>query len=102
MVKKYLIGVLAALLSAVSLAAVNINTATAEELKTLPGIGPSKAAAIVEYRQQNGQFKSVDDLKNVKGIGEGVLAKLRDEATVGGGAKKAAKAEPALKPNSKK
>lgn len=102
MVKKYLMGVLAALLSAVSLAAVNINTATAEELKTLPGIGPSKAAAIVEYRQQNGQFKSVDDLKNVKGIGEGVLAKLRDEATVGGGAKKAAKAEPALKPNSKK
>ena len=96
--KRFYAGVLAMLLSAVSLAAVNINTATEEELKALPGIGPSKAAAIVAYRQHNGQFKSVDDLKNVKGIGEGVLAKLRDEATVNGGArKKTDKAVPAIK-----
>ncbi|OSI13890.1 ComEA family DNA-binding protein, partial [Neisseria dumasiana] len=72
--KRFYAGVSAMLLSALSLAAVNINTATEEELKALPGIGPSKAAAIVAYRQHNGQFKSVDDLKNVKGIGEGVLA----------------------------
>ncbi|OSI10124.1 ComEA family DNA-binding protein, partial [Neisseria zoodegmatis] len=64
-------------------------------------IGPSKAAAIVEYRQHNGQFKSVDDLKNVKGIGEGILAKLRDEATVGGGKKPAKAAVPALKEKAK-
>ncbi|KPN72773.1 helix-hairpin-helix domain-containing protein, partial [Neisseria sp. 74A18] len=67
--KRFYAGVSAMLLSALSLAAVNINTATEEELKALPGIGPSKAAAIVAYRQHNGQFKSVDDLKNVKGIG---------------------------------
>ncbi|UOO76238.1 helix-hairpin-helix domain-containing protein [Neisseria sp. Dent CA1/247] len=99
--KKYLAGALALLWSAVSLAAVNINTATAEELKALPGIGPSKAAAIVEYRQHNGQFKSVDDLKNVKGIGEGILAKLRDEATVSGGKKPVKAAVPELKEKDK-
>ena len=93
--KKYLTGLLAVLMSAVSLAAVDINTATADELKALPGIGPSKAAAIVEYRNQNGRFKSVDELKNVKGIGDGVLAKLKEEATVGSGAKAAKAAKPA-------
>lgn len=99
--KKYLVGALALLWSALALAAVNINTATVEELKALPGIGPSKAAAIVAYREQNGQFKSVDDLKNVKGIGEGVLAKLREEATVNGAKKPAKVAVPALKEKAK-
>lgn len=94
-IKHCLFGALAALAAPLLLAAVNINTATAEELKALPGIGPSKAEAIVAYRQQNGSFKSVDDLKNVKGIGAGILAKLRDEATVGG--KEAKAAQPALK-----
>lgn len=93
--KHYLFGALAALAAPLLLAAVNINTATAEELKALPGIGPSKAAAIVAYREQNGSFKSVDDLQNVKGIGAGILAKLREEATVGAGAAK--KAQPAVK-----
>lgn len=93
--KHYLFGVLAALSAPLLLAAVNINTATAEELKALPGVGSSKAAAIVAYREQNGSFKSVDDLKNVKGIGEGILAKLREEATVG--AKEAKKAQPVVK-----
>ena len=93
--KHYLFGALAALAAPLLLAAVNINSATAEELKALPGIGPSKAAAIVAYREQNGSFKSVDDLKNVKGIGEGILAKLREEATVGAGGAK--KAQPAVK-----
>ena len=49
---------------------ININTATQTELETLPGIGPSLAYKIVEYRQQNGKFKAVEDLKNVSGIGE--------------------------------
>ncbi|MBF0803633.1 MULTISPECIES: helix-hairpin-helix domain-containing protein [Neisseria] len=93
--KLYLLGILSAITPTLLLAAVNINTATAEELKALPGIGPSKAAAIVEYRSQNGSFKSVDDLKNVKGIGEGILSKLREEATVEG--KAAGKAQPAVK-----
>lgn len=95
--KQYVLGLAAALFSPLLLAAVNINTATAEELKALPGIGPSKAEAIVAYRSQNGAFKSVDDLKNVKGIGDGILAKLRGEATVEGAQKAAPKARPAVK-----
>lgn len=64
---------------------ININTATEAELETLPGIGPSKAAAIVQYRSEHGAFKSVDDLDNVPGIGSSTLANLRDSATVGDG-----------------
>ena len=56
---------------------VNLNTASETELSTLPGIGPAKAKAILEYRQQNGRFKSVDDLKNVSGIGEKTFEKLK-------------------------
>ena len=90
--KNWILGILALCSTAWAMAAVNINSASAEELRALPGIGPSKAAAIVAYRQQNGSFKSVDELKNVKGIGEGILNRLRDEATVSGGAGKKAKA----------
>lgn len=57
---------------------VNINTADAEELKTLPGIGDSKARNIIAYREKNGAFKAAEDIKNVDGIGEGVFAKLED------------------------
>lgn len=64
-------------------AAVNLNTATVDELDGVKGIGPSKAKAIVDYRSKNGQFKSVDDLKGVKGFGEKSVAKLRGELTVG-------------------
>jgi len=74
-------------------AAVNLNTATVEELDAVKGIGPSKAKAIVDYRSKNGQFKSVDDLKGVKGFGEKSVAKLRGELTVGDSA-----AAPALAP----
>ena len=94
-IKQWLLGALALCATGLSLAAVNINTASAEELKALPGIGPSKAAAIVAYRDQNGIFKSVEELKNVKGIGEGIYNRLKDEAAVGGGAAK--KAKPAVK-----
>ncbi|WP_194717726.1 ComEA family DNA-binding protein, partial [Neisseria meningitidis] len=74
---------------AFSLAAVNINAASQQELEALPGIGPAKAKAIAEYRAQNGAFKSVDDLTKVKGIGPAVLAKLKDQASVGAPAPKA-------------
>jgi competence protein ComEA len=74
---------LAALLALPALAAVNINTATKDELVALSGIGPAKAQAILDYRKANGPFKSVDDLKNVKGIGAKRLEKLRADITVG-------------------
>ena len=61
---------------------ININTATAEELDTLPGIGPSTAAAIVEDRERNGPFASPEDLMRVSGIGEGKFSKLKDQIRV--------------------
>lgn len=60
---------------------VNINTATKEELMTLNGIGESKALSILEYRTQN-PFKTIDELKNIKGIGESVFDKVKDYITV--------------------
>ncbi|MEA3459697.1 MAG: helix-hairpin-helix domain-containing protein, partial [Chloroflexota bacterium] len=61
---------------------VNINTATAEELETLPGIGPAFAQRIIEYRQEKGPFASIEDIEKVKGIGEATFEKLRDLITV--------------------
>ncbi len=65
-------------------AAVNLNTATKEELDSVKGIGPVKAQAIIDYRNQHGPFKSVDDLKNVKGFGDKTVAKMRGELSVSG------------------
>ena len=93
--KKLILGALALLSMSWALAAVNIHTAGADELKALPGIGPAKAEAIVEYRKQHGNFKSVEELKNVKGIGDGIYNRLKDEATVAAAAPK--KAVPARK-----
>lgn len=67
---------------AVAFAGVNINTASQEELKDLPGIGEAKARAIVEYRNQNGQFKSKEELKSVKGIGDKIYAQIENEIEV--------------------
>ena len=63
---------------------VNVNTATVEELQLLPGIGETRARAIVATRQQRGSFKSVDELVAVKGIGETSLERLRPFARVDG------------------
>ena len=60
----------------------DLNTATAEQLDTLPGIGPATAAAIVTYRQEHGRFASVDELLEVRGIGEAKLADLRSKVRV--------------------
>ena len=65
-----------------SVGSVNINSASETELVALPGIGPSKAKAIAEYRQQQGGFKSIDDLQQVKGIGPATLEKLRAHVTL--------------------
>jgi competence protein ComEA len=67
----------------VSPAVVNINTATAAELDTLPGIGAKTAGRIVEYRQKNGPFKKVEELMNVRGVGEKNFLKLKPQITVG-------------------
>ena len=56
---------------------VNVNTATAEELQLLPGIGAARADALIELRKQRGGFKSLEQLKDVKGIGDASLERLR-------------------------
>jgi competence protein ComEA len=61
---------------------VNLNSATAEQLDALPGIGPSTARAIIEWRTQHGRFKRVDDLLNVRGIGPAKLDALRSQVRV--------------------
>ena len=63
-------------------ALVNLNTATQAQLETLPGVGAKAAERILEYRQKNGQFKKIEDLMNVKGIGEKSFLKLKPLLTV--------------------
>ena len=62
---------------------VNLNTAGLEELDALPGIGPARAQAILDYREEHGPFRYVEELIYVSGIGEGILEKLMDLVTVG-------------------
>ena len=61
---------------------INLNSATAAELDSLSGIGPTKALAIIDYRNQNGPFRSIDDLLKVPGIGPKTLDTIRDQITV--------------------
>lgn len=60
---------------------VNINTASMEELSKLDGIGESKAQAIIKYREENGNFKTIEDITNVSGIGSSVYEKIKDNIT---------------------
>lgn len=61
---------------------VSINTASLEQLKTLPGIGESKANDIIKYREKEGNFKTIEDIKNVSGIGDSLFEKIKDYITV--------------------
>jgi competence protein ComEA len=97
---KKLFYVLLAWLAAINMAfaAIDINSASEAELDKLPGVGPAKAKAIIEDRQKNGPFKSADDLKRVKGIGDKTFDKLKSEITVGGSSAGKAAAKPAAAP----
>jgi competence protein ComEA len=68
----------------IAVAAVNINTATKEELTSLKGVGEKRAQEIIDYRKKNGDFKSVDDLEKVPGIGPGIMKQIRSEVSVTG------------------
>ncbi len=61
---------------------VNINTATAEQLQTLPGIGPALAKAIIDHRTKNGKFGKIEELINVKGMGQKKFQKMKDRLVV--------------------
>ena len=61
---------------------ININTATQTELELLPGIGPSAATKIIDYREENGEFETIDDIKNVPGIGEAKYETIKNSITV--------------------
>jgi len=62
---------------------INLNTSTPAQLATLPGIGPKAADLIVQYREKNGSFKKVEEIMNVRGIGEKTFLKLKSRITVG-------------------
>ncbi|HEV8722193.1 MAG TPA: helix-hairpin-helix domain-containing protein [Candidatus Binatia bacterium] len=68
----------------VAIAVVNINTATKEELTTLKGVGEKRAQEIIDYRKKNGNFKSVDELEKVPGVGPGLMKQIRSQVTVTG------------------
>jgi competence protein ComEA len=86
-----------ALFAHAALAVVNLNSATKDELVALPGIGPVKAQAIIDYRTQHGGFKSVEELKDVKGIGAKRFEKLKADIAVGGKPAVTAAAKPDAK-----
>ena len=61
---------------------VNINTADSSQLQTLSGVGPATAQKIIDYRQSNGSFSNIEDIKNVSGIGDKTFEKLKDHITI--------------------
>lgn len=79
---KFLMAVLFATSSLTAFAKININTATVDELVLLNGLGENKAKAIIAYRDENGQFKDINELTKVKGIGAKTIAKLAEDLTV--------------------
>lgn len=91
--KRLLCALAALLISTAALAAVNLNSATKDELVALPGIGPSKAQAIIDYRTQNGPFRSVDEVRKVRGIGEKLFQQIKPELTIAGSGPRASVAQ---------
>ena len=67
-----------------AVAAVNINTATMEELTSIKGVGDKRAQEIIDYRTKNGPFKSVDDLEKVPGVGPGMMKRIRSQLSTSG------------------
>ena len=61
---------------------ININTASLEELQKINGVGEVKAKSIINYREKNGGFKSIDEMKNIEGIGDKTFEKMKDQITV--------------------
>ena len=61
---------------------INLNTASEKELQELPGIGPAMSARIIEYRETNGPFQKIEDIKKVRGIGNAKFEKLKDQVTI--------------------
>ena len=98
---RWSVGLVLAFLSQLAVAALDLNTATKDELVALSGIGPAKAQAILDYRTQHGGFKSLDELKDVKGIGERQFEMLKSELTVGPAAAKASPRAPAARADAK-
>ena len=71
----------------VSTDTINLNTATAAQIATLPGIGAKTADLVVQYRTKNGPFKKIEEIMNVRGIGEKSFLKIKDRLTVAAGQK---------------
>jgi competence protein ComEA len=82
MKKVFLSILLVMFLATAAFAKVNLNTASVDELKELPGIGAAKAEAIVKYREENGKFKKKEDIVSVKGIGDKVYEKISTDIEV--------------------
>ena len=78
-----LVLVMIAAITGAAVAAVNINTASKEELTALQGVGDKRAQDIIDYRKKNGPFKSVDDLEKVPGVGPGFMKRIRSQITTG-------------------
>ena len=89
-----------ALCPLIALAAININTANKDELVALPGIGPDKAQAIIDHRKAHGPFKTIEDLKDVKGIGAKRFEKLKPDLAVSGPSTSKPAGKPDAKPGS--
>ena len=82
--KRLMLAIVALAFSGFALATTNINSATLEQLQALPGIGPVKAQAIIDYRKANGKFKKTDEITKVKGIDTATFEKLKSELAVSG------------------
>ena len=82
--KLFLVLVMLVAFSGVAVAAVNINTATKEELTSIKGVGEKRAQDIIDYRTKNGPFKIVDDLEKIPGVGPGLMKRIRSQVSTSG------------------